>query len=499
MAQRIDLTRILKACPSLLYVGAPSQPTTDRRVFTDLNLDRLLHESIIEILLCPLSGRDIEARQEIFRALDDEKQLAEFERLYSLFTSLTQAIEAYRSAQTTLERLFLFVRLAQKTVEVYSSAQVPDCGRLSGTLNGYINSEEVRGFVGKLSAELNAILPIIAEVSSFSPEFTPRGGMMKPDKPETSICGQLLEYANTLGISGRYGRTASEQRLTTELADKISALYSAQCDKLIQFEVRWEDICEDRLHLRRGEVSYYLTLHELLAKAHRQSHPLCYPKLADKPQFIAYGASDLSLLIKNVTPVANDIIFTENEPIFFLTGANGGGKTTYLRSMAINLLLFLGGAPICAESAEIYPFGGVFTHFPSDERFTGSGRLLDEKQRMDAILSASANVGCGFAFLNESFSGTDDRKGLDMTVSTVKSLSERSCFVLFVTHFHEVADSGYPVLTTVIDESDGNRRTYRITRVGDRRSSFARDILRKYSLDRDSLKQRCRTKGASEK
>ena len=88
-----------------------------------------------------------------------------------------------------------------------------------------------------------------------------------------------------------------------------------------------------------------------------------------------------------------------------------------------------------------------------------------------------------------------------MTLETVRALRERNCFALFVTHFHETADSGYPTLTTVIDESDDNRRTYRITRVGDRRSSFARDILKKYALDRDSLEKRSGTnaKGASEK
>jgi len=497
MAQRMNLTAVLKACPSLLYSGAPSEYITDRRVFTDLNLDRLMHESIIEVLSHPLSRDEIAARQEIFRSLDNTEYLELIERLYTVFTSLTQALDAYKSAQTTLERLFLFVRLAEKTAEAYSIDPIPESGLLCEKLNKYIASPEVRDFTAKLNAELEVIKPVIAEISSFSPEFTPRGGTMKQDPPETSLCAQLLGYASLLGLTSRYGNTTSEQRLTTDLSDAIMRLYPTQCDKLMQFEVRWEDITEDRLHLRRGDVNYYLTLHELLAKAHRASHPLCFPKIADTPVYRASQASDLSLLIKSTPPVTNDIDFDTDEPIFFLTGANGGGKTTYLRTMAINLLLFIGGAPICAASAEIYPFGGVFTHFPSDERFTGSGRLLDEKQRMDSILSSAAKVGCGFAFLNESFSGTDDRKGLDLILETVKRLKELHCFVLFVTHFHEVGDSEYPVLTTVIDESDDNRRTYRIARVGDKRSSFARDILKKYRLDRDSLEKRTSGKGVA--
>ena len=95
-----------------------------------------------------------------------------------------------------------------------------------------------------------------------------------------------------------------------------------------------------------------------------------------------------------------------------------------------------------------------------------------------------------FLLLNETFSGTDDQKGRELTLAYSEKFKELGCFSLFVTHFHEVNDRGYTVFNTVIDVSDGNRRTFRIVKSDSLRSSYAADILKKYALTRDDLERR---------
>ncbi|MFA6948964.1 MAG: hypothetical protein WCQ72_08275, partial [Eubacteriales bacterium] len=100
---------------------------------------------------------------------------------------------------------------------------------------------------------------------------------------------------------------------------------------------------------------------------------------------------------------------------------------------------------------------------------------------------------CGigsFAFLNETYSGTDDKKGAAMTLAAAKKLAANGAFALYVTHFHEVTGGEIPSLTTKIDDSDSASRTYRIMKCGATSNSFALDILRKYSLDAASLESR---------
>ena len=107
--------------------------------------------------------------------------------------------------------------------------------------------------------------------------------------------------------------------------------------------------------------------------------------------------------------VPNDADFTENEPFAFLLGANGGGKTTYLRALGVNLIFFLAGCPVFAKEAEIYPFDIVLSHFPKDERFDNTGRLDEERGRTEKMLDAARGKRA-FVFFNETY-----RQELDET------------------------------------------------------------------------------------
>lgn len=56
--------------------------------------------------------------------------------------------------------------------------------------------------------------------------------------------------------------------------------------------------------------------------------PLTYPELSDERGIHVTEAYDVSLLAKNEKHIVpNDIEFTDAEPFYYLTGANGGGKT----------------------------------------------------------------------------------------------------------------------------------------------------------------------------
>ena len=69
-------------------------------------------------------------------------------------------------------------------------------------------------------------------------------------------------------------------------------------------------------------------------------------------------------------------------------------------------------------------------------------------------------------------------------------MAQRGVFGVYVTHIHALTGQSIPSLAAVIDPDDENRRTYRIRRVDRTDSSYARDILRKYALDSDSLTAR---------
>ena len=235
------------------------------------------------------------------------------------------------------------------------------------------------------------------------------------------------------------------------------------------------------------ELDFLISISSLMSRVRSAGIPLCMPSFSESGGISADSAYDITLLEKQDGGIIpNDIEFTERERIFYLTGANGGGKTTYLRTVGNLVLLALSGAPVPSRSATVPMLGAVYTHFPRDERFGGGGRFSDEEARADEIAkNADAE---SLVLLNETYSTTGEEKAKHCTASLAHTLLERGCYCIYVTH-QKPEDAEIPVLGVVLAE-DGESRTYKIRRTDGGGSSHALDILKKYRLDRNSLAER---------
>ena len=109
--------------------------------------------------------------------------------------------------------------------------------------------------------------------------------------------------------------------------------------------------------------------------------------------------------------------------------------------------------------------------------------------RIQEMLNTAQNK-TAFLFFNETFSGTDAKRGFELLADTVEKLDSNNQFGLYVTHCHEVMSLDYPVLSAEVDQLGDNKRTFRIVRSKGSASSYAADILKKYRLDKESLATR---------
>ncbi len=111
-----------------------------------------------------------------------------------------------------------------------------------------------------------------------------------------------------------------------------------------------------------------------LANFNFNNQDFVYPKLSTSPVF---KASQLGHpLINSTKRVDNDIAFDEFNFVV-LTGSNMSGKSTFLRSMGVNLILAKMGAPVCARQMEFYPF-----------RLLSSMKLADSLDRDESYFQA---------------------------------------------------------------------------------------------------------------
>lgn len=473
--------------PKLLNeMGGPVLP---RRLFSDLCFDQIISETAISVLQSPCSKNEIARRADLFRRLEDPSCL---DKLQGALTACVDCERAYRlqkDAKSSLERLHLRTAFLKKyLLATEALAALSDCGTLCADIASYFANTEQQNRRSELHQDIARIECLLPSLHSGLLSFFDRIQLL-PDCGAVSEFDRVAVFAQSLGLSVPDKRKPN-LRVAASLSDAICNLRAAETAEIERiFEKHAEADLREPLALI-PDLRFFLEIFAFLRKADAIGIPHCIPTVSDAPVYTAKNAYDVSLLAKNRERIVpNDIVFSEKEPFFFLIGANGGGKTTYLRAVGINLLFFRAGCPVFAEEATIFPFSYAASHFPTDERFDRVGRLDEERLRMREILAQAENQ-TAFLLLNETFSGTDEHRGFELLKSTSESVRSAAHFCLYVTHFHEVMTTDFPILAAEVDSCGENRRTYRIVKAKGTPSSYAADILKKYRLDAESLKQR---------
>lgn len=468
---------------------------------SDLLLDRLFSAHTLRVLRSATAddhGVTIRNRQEVFERMADPGFVMRMNALRDALVHLSKQLELLGNARVEFEQICLRLAGLKAYLAFAKALQALDgAAELFCRSNAALREDFPTSVQSSLRDDLSRSCDLLGKMHTSlfllteSAEIADRGWLLN-DRDEPSLATQLTALAEQMGIVLPIS-DCRPMKTDETLGAALLQLYATEAELLRQIMGRY-----DRLDLQApsellNELRFFFEIQALQKQAAEQGIPTCLPRISADKCYRATKVYDITLTLQSCPSIVpNPVDFSSDTPVQFLIGANGGGKTTYLRAVGVNLLLFLAGCPIFAESATIYPFSAVYTHFPVDESFTGLGRLDSEKLRIDRILEiADAD---SFFLLNETFSATDEEKGFRMALQTAEHLRARETFGLYVTHFLEIKNQDFPVLSAVV-EGEGNRRTFQIRRQDGAASSYAVDILRKYGLDADSLAQRRRRDG----
>ena len=231
----------------------------------------------------------------------------------------------------------------------------------------------------------------------------------------------------------------------------------------------------------RSELGFYVGCVALRDALASRGQPTCFPALGGTGLTLAgEGIYDPSLALTTPEPVVGQDVRVRDARIVVVTGANQGGKSTFLRSVGIAHLMARAGMFVPAASLELNVSTGLFTHFRREEDATMvSGKLDEEFTRMSAIvdhLSPGALV-----LFNESFAATNEREGSHLSREILRALLEAGVTAVFVTHLYALAHAlhadGTPgaVFLRAPREVDG-RRTFRLIEGEPLPTSFGRDL-----------------------
>jgi len=231
----------------------------------------------------------------------------------------------------------------------------------------------------------------------------------------------------------------------------------------------------------RSELAFYvgcLNLHDQLsARGQPVAFPDPYP--ASPAVFACEDLRDTSLALRRENVIGNEVD-ANGKPLVIVTGANSGGKSTFLRSIGLSRLMMQAGMFVTARSLRASTCPQVFTHFIREEDPAMiSGRLDEELSRMSGI--ASEITPHSMILFNESFAATNELEGSEIGRQVVNALLEADISVFFVTHQFDFADSFrrlQPDTTLFLRaprQADG-KRTYKLTVADPLPTSYGQDI-----------------------
>jgi DNA mismatch repair ATPase MutS len=222
----------------------------------------------------------------------------------------------------------------------------------------------------------------------------------------------------------------------------------------------------------RAELAFYLACLNFHEQLTAKQQPTCFPDATapDTDTFTTEGLYDASLVFHLDGPVVGNDVVADHKRLIMITGANQGGKSTFLRSVGIAQLLTQAGGIVPARSLRVNVADGVFSHFKRKEDATMTrGKLDEELNRMSAI--ADLIRPRSLLLCNESFASTNEREGSEIARQLVRAMLEGGVKVVFVTHLFDLADSIHrqqldSALFLRAERRADGQRTYRL-RVGE--------------------------------
>ena len=169
------------------------------------------------------------------------------------------------------------------------------------------------------------------------------------------------------------------------------------------------------------------------------NHPeWCMPAFKEAHFFIA-GTTIGHPLINAAKRVDNDIAINSSEELMLITGSNMAGKSTYLRSIGINTVLAMAGAPVCASAFTLSPVQIISSMRIADNLEESTSTFYAELKKLKAIID---RVNAGekiFILLDEILRGTNSLDRHTGSVALVKQLIKHKAACIIATHDVELA------------------------------------------------------------
>jgi len=366
------------------------------------------------------------------------ESLARLSSLRAPFTGATTPLldELHAHLETPLSALDLLVR----AIAAEPAAQIRDGGAIAPGYDGEL--DELRSLNDNCGAYL-----IDMEIRERE-----RSGIASLKVEYNKVHGFYIEvtHANTDKIPEDYRRRQTlknaERYITPELKAFEDKALSAQERSLAREKLLYEVILDELLPAvpTLQTIARAVAQLDLLAGfadtalKRNWSKPEFAPEIGLTVTGGRHPVVEGEMANSAETFIANDCLLAENRRLLLITGPNMGGKSTYMRQVALIALLAHIGSYVPADRVVLGPLDRIFTRIgASDDLASGRSTFMVEMTEAAAILHhATPN---SLVLMDEIGRGTSTFDGMALAFAILRHLIDKNrCLTLFATHYFEL-------------------------------------------------------------
>lgn len=289
-------------------------------------------------------------------------------------------------------------------------------------------------------------------------------------------------------LKGWFGDTPAHYRFVLDPRDEsgareLSELRDQVLKNIASSTLQASKHVDSFFNMLRTELAFYigcLNLRKILAD---KNCPTCMPQISDIPCTLQFeDLRDPSLSLTLDKPATGNDLRVPETPLVMITGANQGGKSTFLRSLGLSRLMLQAGMFVTAKIYMADLRDGIFTHYRRrEDKDLNSGKFDEELRRMNDIVMMLDKS--PFILFNESFAATNEREGSEVARQIIAALTESGAHVIFVTHMYALAedfDNQNTLKACFLrpERDDNGQRSFKILLGKPQTTSFGKDLYK---------------------
>ena len=374
------------------------------------------------------NGKDlVSLKESIRKSLEIYKLLNSYEEIRSLFEiELEILLEIYNKIETIVEDEPPFSVREGGMIKDSINEELDELRRISKLGKDFIldieQREKERTGINSLKIKYNKVFGYFIEITKANQHLVPQDYIRKQTlvNSERYIVPDLKEYEEKV-ITAKSKIEALEyeifKKLTAEIKVQIESLY--------------------RLANRIANIDIITNFAHIATK-----NSYVKPEITEDNSLEIRGGRHP--IVEKLVPagdyVKNDVVLDDEKNLIILTGPNMSGKSTYMKQVALNIILSHIGSYVAADYAKIPIVDKIFTRVgASDDLLTGQSTFMLEMTEVASVLNSATDK--SFIILDEIGRGTSTYDGISIATAITEYIHNKiGAKTIFATHYHELTE-----------------------------------------------------------